>query len=123
MRSPGEEENRFARVKIPSNRPRFVQMPGEHVFLPLEALIAQHLDLLFVGMEIIESSAFRVTRNADVERNEEEAEDLLENIEAELRNRKFAPIVRLEIEAGMSEALVNWLDDAALQHKVGCVAE
>ena len=109
VRAPGEVTTRFARVKIPSNRPRWIQIPGEMIFVSLEEIIAQHLDRLFVGMEIVEAVPFRVTRNADLERNEEEAEDLIEIIEEELRNRKFAPIVRLETTTSISEELLQRL--------------
>lgn len=109
VRAPGEDEVRFARVKIPSNRPRWIQIPGEKVFIALEDLIAQHMDRLFAGMEIVEVAPFRVTRNADVERNEEEADDLLEAIEEELRNRRFAPVVRLETNTEISDELLERL--------------
>lgn len=109
VKAPNQARTRFARVKIPTNRSRWVQIPGEHTYVSLEDLIARHIDQLFIGMEIIEAVAFRVTRNADVERNEEEAEDLLDAIEEELRNRKFAPIVRLEIDEAASPEMVAWL--------------
>jgi len=109
VRAAAESITRFARVKIPSNRPRWVQLPGERVFISLEELIAHHIGRLFPGMEIVEAVPFRVTRNADLERNEEEADDLLEIIEEELRNRKFAPIVRLETTASISEELLGRL--------------
>lgn len=109
VRSPGEGFERFARVKIPANRPRWIQIPGEMVFIALEDLIAHQIERLFVGMEIVEVAPFRVTRNADVERNEEEADDLLEAIEEELRNRKFAPVVRLETGREISPELLERL--------------
>lgn len=109
VHSPGEENHRFARVKIPVNRPRFVQIPDELIFIPIEEIIAHFVDRLFIGMEILETEPFRVTRNADLERNEEEAEDLLEVIEEELRNRRFAPIVRLETTDTISQELLDWL--------------
>lgn len=109
VKASGEEKPRYARVKIPTNRSRWVQVPDELTFIPLEDLIAAHIDQLFPGMEILEVQPFRVTRNADVERNEEEAEDLLGVIEEELRNRKFAPIVRLETSSLISSDLLGWL--------------
>lgn len=109
VRAPGESYPRYARIKIPANRPRWVKLPDESIFVPLEEIIAHHLDQLFIGMDILEVSPFRVTRNADVESNEEEADDLLETIQEELRNRKFAPIVRLEASHTMSEPMLAWL--------------
>ncbi|MCE5230459.1 polyphosphate kinase 1 [bacterium] len=110
VRAPGEHHERFARVKIPSNRPRWIRLPGsEPTFIAQEEIIAQFIGRLFVGMEIIETQPFRVTRNADLERNEEEADDLLDVIEEELRNRRFAPIVRLETTNTISDELLGWL--------------
>ncbi len=105
----GEPVPRLARVKIPSNRSRFVQIPDQMVFVPLEEITAQFLDRLFVGIEILESSPFRVTRNADIERNEEEADDLLEVIEEELRTRRFAPTVRIETQRSICDELKFWM--------------
>ena len=99
----------FARVKIPSNRPRWVETGEPNHFVPLEQVIAANLDSLFPGVEVIEWFAFRVTRNSDIERNEEVAEDLLELIEEELRHRKFAPVVRLEVEQSISDSVTAWL--------------
>ncbi len=110
VRAPGEAHERFARVKIPSNRPRWIRLPdAEPTFIAQEEVIAQFIGRLFVGMEIIETQPFRVTRNADVDRNEEEADDLLDVIEEELRNRRFAPIVRLETTTSISDELLGWL--------------
>lgn len=97
VRSPASSEVRFARVKVPPSIPRWVQLPGTQRFLPLELLIREHLDRLFPGLEVIEAHAFRVTRAADTERHEEAAEDLLESIQEELRERRFASVVRLEV--------------------------
>ncbi len=102
VRTPGEETVRFARIKAPHILPRWLQVPKTLRFVPLEEVIAHNLDRLFPGMEIVESYPFRVTRNADVQRNEEEADDLLEAIQEELRERRFATAVRLEVAAGMS---------------------
>ncbi len=99
----GEEsgEMRFARVKVPPSLPRWVQLPGTFRFLPLEDLIGAHLDRLFPGRELLESFPFRVTRAADVARQEEPAEDLIESVQEELQERRFASVVRLEIVPGM----------------------
>lgn len=102
---PESGEVRFARVKVPSNLPRFVQQPGEMTFVPLEQVIAAHLGELFPGMEIGEVSAFRVTRNADLTVEENEADDLLAAVEIELRRRRFGRAVRLEIGHTMSDEL------------------
>jgi len=96
---------RFARVKVPGVLPGWVRLDGDreeedgqgHLFVNLEQIIRHNLDELFQGMKIIEAQPFRVTRNADVERDEEDAEDLLELIEQELRDRRFAQAVRLEV--------------------------
>ncbi|MGI8756872.1 MAG: RNA degradosome polyphosphate kinase [Acidimicrobiales bacterium] len=99
LRDPGTEERRFARVKIPPLLPRFVVMPDGERFVPLEQVIAAHLDRLFTGMEVVETFAFRVTRNADLTLQEEEADDLLAAVEMELRRRRFGSSVRLEVDA------------------------
>ncbi|HAJ38498.1 MAG TPA: polyphosphate kinase 1 [Chloroflexi bacterium] len=96
---PNTGERQFARVKVPPSRPRWVQLNRQMHFLPLEQLIAAHLNTLFRGMEIVAAFPFRVTRNADLARNEEEADDLLDMISEELRERRFAPVVRLEVAA------------------------
>ncbi len=112
LRNPETKEESFARIKIPSNRKRFVQVfrRGNNVVLvPIEDIIRQKMDSFFPGMEILSAHLFRVTRNASLERNEEEADDLLEVIEDELRERKFASIVRLELEKTMPEHIKNYL--------------
>jgi polyphosphate kinase len=96
VRDPRTGERRFARLKLPTNLPRFVVMPDGERFVPLEQVIGAHLDQLFPGMEIEGSFAFRVTRNADLTLEEEEADDLLEAVEMELRRRRFRRAVRLE---------------------------
>jgi polyphosphate kinase len=101
VREPGEPEPRFARIKAPYILPRWLQVPNTLRYVPLEEVIAHNLDRLFSGMEVVESYPFRVTRNADVQRNEEEADDLLEAIQEELRERRFATVVRLEVASGM----------------------
>jgi len=99
----GDASQHLARVKVPvgAGIRRFMQVSDGPSFVPLEDVIADNLDLLFPGMEVLAVEAFRVTRNANTERDEEEADDLVALIETELRDRKFAPIVRLEIAPGM----------------------
>ncbi|MBI2704415.1 MAG: RNA degradosome polyphosphate kinase [Actinobacteria bacterium] len=99
------DERRFARVKVPLLLPRFVVMPDGERFVPLEQVIAAHLDVLFPGMSVVSSVAFRVTRNADLTLEEEEADDLLEAVELELRRRRFGRTVRLEIDMQMSDEI------------------
>jgi polyphosphate kinase len=102
---PGSSGSHYARVKVPMVKdiaPRFVSVGNSTVFVRLEDLIANNLDLLFPGMQIMSCELFRVTRNAIVEIEEEEADDLLAMIETELRDRHFAPIVRLQVEKGMN---------------------
>jgi polyphosphate kinase len=103
VRDPVGGERRFARVKVPPLLPRFVVMPDGERFVPLEQVIAAHLDQLFPGMEIEEHHAFRVTRNADLTLEEEEADDLLAAVELELRRRRFGRAVRLEVDADISD--------------------
>ena len=110
VKAPGEGQlPRFARVKAPHILPRWVQVPKTLRHVPLEEVIAHNLDRLFPGMEVVEAAFFRVTRNADVHRNEETAEDLLEVIQEELRERRFATIVRLETSKGMSKWMTGLL--------------
>jgi len=109
VRDPVEQENRFARVKIPPILPRFVVMPDNERYVPLEQLIASRLDRLFPGLDIIETHPFRVTRNADLSVEEEEADDLLAAIESELTRRRFGRCVRLEIEPGMTPEVLSLL--------------
>lgn len=102
-------ESRFARVKAPANRPRWVPLENPHHFVPLEQVINHNLGALFRGMEIVAAYPFRVTRNAAIERNEEEADDLLELISEELRERRFAPVVRLEVSESMPDNMLEIL--------------
>ena len=100
---PKSKDNSLVRIKVPVNAgtPRFIRVgKGDH-FIRLEEVMMNNLDMLFPGMEIKSCELFRVTRNANTEKDEEEADDLMEMIESELKERKFAPIVRLEIVAGM----------------------
>jgi len=111
VKNPTTQEEFFARVKVPEILPRFIATSkfGSTRFLPLEDLIAIHLQELFPGMTIEDHYTFRVTRNQDIELDEEEAEDLLLSLEQELLRRRFGPPVRLEIEAGVDEDLVSKL--------------
>jgi polyphosphate kinase len=98
----------FARVKVPPLLGRFVS-PGEGTYVPLEDVIAANLDRLFPGMRIVEHHAFRVTRDADLEIDDDGAEDLLEALEDELRKRRLSPAVRLEVESSMPEHVLELL--------------
>ena len=93
-------EERFARVKVPKILPRWVPLDQPHTFVPLEQVIGANLEALFPGVEIIGWSTFRITRNADLEINHDEAEDLLSTIQEEVRNRKFGAVTRIEVSAG-----------------------
>ncbi len=94
----------FARLKVPVRVGRFLPVPGAHGpfdFVAVEEVVRHNVGALFPGLEVLEVHSFRVTRNADVEREEEEAEDLIEMIAEELRERRLAPVVRLEVERAM----------------------
>lgn len=99
-----EQESIMARVKVPigSGVPRFLKVGDKNHFVPLEVVMAHNLDLLFPDRKIETCELFRVTRNANTEKDEEHADDLLEMIETELRDRKFAPIVRLQTQTGIT---------------------
>ncbi|MBA3266861.1 MAG: polyphosphate kinase 1, partial [Acidimicrobiia bacterium] len=103
VHDPKTGEHRFARVKVPPLLPRFVVMPDGERFVPVEQVIAAHLDTLFPGMDIQNREPFRVTRNADLALGEEEADDLLAAVELELRRRRFGRAVRLEVDSRMSD--------------------
>jgi polyphosphate kinase len=118
LRDPLTGDSRFARVKVPDVLPRFVVMPDGERFVPLEQVIAAHLDQLFPGMEIGSHDTFRVTRNADLTLEEEEAEDLLAAVEVELRRRQFGRAVRLELSLGMAHDV-----GALLQRELGVAEE
>ena len=114
LRDPEGRTERFARVKVPNNVPRLVRVnpedgPEKVIFLPLEDLIAAHLEMLFPGVEIVEVHAFRVTRNADLEVAEDRDEDLLQALERELARRRFGTPVRLEVVDTMSEHVLELL--------------
>ena len=109
-RDPMTGVRRFARVKVPPLLPRFVALPDGERFVPLEDVIAVHLDRLFPGMEIVAIHAFRVTRDADVEVEEDEAGDLLEAIQSVLRRRRRgASSVRLEVDRTMTPEVLSLL--------------
>ena len=103
VRYPNDDASGLARIKVPvgSGIPRFLRVGDEELYVPLEEVVANNLDLLFPGMVIEGCELFRVTRNAITERDEDLADDLLVMIETELRERKFAPIVRLEVQKDM----------------------
>ena len=113
MRDPSDGEIRFARVKVPSTLDRWVPTgpldAREVRFVALDDVIAAHLTTLFTGMELLEHHAFRVTRNADLTLNDEEAEDLLTAVEMELRRRRFQGAVRLEVADSISPEVLNLL--------------
>ncbi len=108
-RETEDDEPVFSRVKIPGNRPRLVQVGDDSTFVLLEQVVAENLDLLFPNTEILDYSTFRVTRNAEVRKNEEVAEDLIDMIEEVLRERRFATVVRLEIEEDMPDRVRSLL--------------
>jgi polyphosphate kinase len=106
IRDPVTGERRFARVKIPPSLPRFTDLPDGERFVPLEEIVSAHLDQLFPGMDIVEVHVFRVTRDADVEVEEDEADDLLAAIETVLQRRqRGATAIRLEIDPTMSQEM------------------
>jgi polyphosphate kinase len=120
VRDPARHRPLFARVKVPDILPRFVPLADGCTFVSLEQLMTAHLDQLFPGMEMVEAHPFRVTRDADIELAEDEADDLLVAVEQELRRRRFGAVVRLEVAATMPDQVVRLLqreldvDDSAL---------
>ncbi|MEQ9103887.1 MAG: polyphosphate kinase 1 [Rhodothermales bacterium] len=109
LRHPTRHTEHFARLKVPTSRGRFVPLPDGETFVPIEQVISNNIGDLFRGMQVIGVHAFRITRNADIERDEEEADDLIAMISDELRERRFAPIVRLEVDANMPRDVVDLL--------------
>ena len=100
----------FARVKVPTQQGRWVPVPGTKLhFVPLEEVVRHHVGTLFRGMAVVGCHVFRVTRNADVMRDEEEAEDLIAMISEELRERRTAPVVRLEVEGAVPSRVQDLL--------------
>lgn len=110
-------DGHFARVKVPSMLPRFVELPVESCDaatchwsgVPIEQVIAQNLEFLFPGMTIQECYPFRITRNSDIDLEEDEADDLLLAIEEELRKRRFGSVVRMEIQKGTPDFICRTL--------------
>ncbi len=117
LRDATDDRHLFARVKVPPTLDRWVRVDDRARFVPLEQVIAAHLDQLFPGTEMLECHAFRVTRNADLTLEEEQADDLLAMVEMELRRRRFGRAARLEVASDVSdevlELLVRELDVAA----------
>jgi polyphosphate kinase len=113
VRNPKTSRIEFARIKVPPLLPRFVQLPddgtGRLRFIPLEDLISNHLGDLFPGMEILEHHEFRVTRNEDVEIEEDESENLIQALEKGLLQRRFGPPIRLEISDDMDDMTLDLL--------------
>jgi polyphosphate kinase len=124
IRNPDTGQEHFARVKVPPIFPRFVTL-GDQRFVPLEDVISAHLDQLFPGMEVLEHHAFRVTRNEDLDVEEDDAENLLKALEKELQRRRFGSPVRLEVEETIDphvlELIVSELEvsDAEVFHLPG----
>ncbi|WP_314820519.1 RNA degradosome polyphosphate kinase [Arachnia propionica] len=106
LRNPATGASQFARVKVPTNLSRFVKL-AEGRFVPLEEIISRHLGQLFAGMEVLYHATFRVTRNEDIEVEEDDAENLLYALEKELLRRKVGrPPVRLEVEDDIDETML-----------------
>ncbi|HEY5122278.1 MAG TPA: polyphosphate kinase 1 [Ignavibacteria bacterium] len=115
-----EIEERFTVLQVPSNFPRFHYLKGKegYNFILLEEIIKANIHKLFPGMKVLESYAFRITRNADIELEEDEAEDLLKLIEEEVKKRRLGIAVRLEVDKNMPEKFLNFLaDDLHLEKK------
>jgi len=113
VRNPKTGKEEFARLKVPPMLPRFVKLPNDGSgimrFIPLEDLISNHLGDLFPGMEVLDHHEFRVTRNEDVEVEEDESENLIQTLERELLRRRFGPPIRLEITDDMDELTLTLL--------------
>jgi polyphosphate kinase len=105
---PETGEERFARVKIPEGLPRFLEIGGRGLYVPLEQVIAHFLPSLFPGATIVERAVFRVTRDADFEVSDD-AHDLLEAVESQLRKRRFGDVVRVEVSSSASAEMVDRL--------------
>ncbi len=115
IRNPLSDKEHFARVKVPQTFDRFIPLGAQGSsgrgarFVPLEDVIGAHLKRLFPGMEVLEAHTFRVTRNEDLEVEEDDAENLLAALEKELLRRRFGPPVRLEVEESISDAVLELL--------------
>ena len=110
LHNPKTNEERFARLKVPEGLPRFLRFSATDPLVPIERVIAHFLPRLFPGMSVEERGVFRVTRDADFELSDE-ADDLLEALETELRLRPFGDVVRLEVSESMSESMLTELKD------------
>ena len=108
VRDPENGDERFARVKVPELLPRFLAIGERGLFVPLERVIRHFLPRLFPGMEIVECCTFRVTRDADFEVSDE-ADDLLEAVQDELRRRRFGDVVRVEVSGSVSSGMLERL--------------
>ena len=108
VRDPDSGEERFARVKVPEGLPRFISVGERGLLVPLETVIAHFLHWLFPEMEISERTVFRLTRDGDTEISDD-ADDLLEAVETELRRRRFGAVVRLEVSSSVSRGLLTRL--------------
>jgi len=111
VRDPATGEERLARVKVPEGMSRFVTVGRDEVMFPLEEVIAHFLPRLFPGMEVVESAPFRVTRDADFDVSDD-ADDLLQAVQVELRRRRFGDVVRLEVAHAMSQRMQRRLVDS-----------
>ena len=110
LRNPSNHMEHFARVKVPPLLPRFVPVPGSTSrFVPLEDVMGAFLSELFPGMEVLQHHTFRVTRNEDLEVDEDEGENLLIQLEKELLRRRFGPPVRLEVAEDIDQQVLNLL--------------
>ena len=120
VRNPESATEYFARVKVPSNLPRFflASHDSRRRYIALEDILSAHINELFPGMEIVATYPFRLTRNADLELEEDESEDLLASMEQELLRRKFGPPVRLEVDSTID---IDWLD--TLTEEIGIESE
>jgi polyphosphate kinase len=111
VRDPQNGEERLARVKVPEGMSRFVTVGRDQIRFPLEEVIAHFLPRLFPGMEVVESAPFRVTRDADFDVSDD-ADDLLQAVQVELRRRRFGDVVRLEVAHNMSARMLRRLVDS-----------
>ena len=109
LEPPARKEKLFVRIKVPENLSRWVPLTSKFHFVPLEQVIGGNLPLLFPGMNVLEYSPFRITRNADIEMDAEDADDLLQLVEQELRARRMARAVRLELAQTMSSAMRQFI--------------
>jgi polyphosphate kinase len=109
VKSPGTDETRFARVKVPPNVPRLLPLPKGDRFIPMEQVLMAFISELFPGMETGAPCVFRVTRDADIALDDDASDDLLLALQEELRRRRFLPVIRLEVDARTSEGPVERL--------------